>query len=90
MSPTRRRTRRQLLAAIVVAPIAGRAAIAAVARPGMLIGCDYARGGVVSVGVVTFGGEGPGPEAWIPLRGIRLIEISVVPIPPNPDCRIRL
>ena len=82
-------TRRQLLAAIFAAPIAGRAAIAAAARPAALIGCDYARGGFVSVGYMATA-DAPGSEALIPLSRVRLIEISAVPIPSNPDCCIRL
>jgi hypothetical protein len=80
-------TRRQLLAGLLATPVVARAAISNAVRPGV---CKYSTGGIVKRGPAMLGFGDNGPETWIPLPGIRLIEISAFPTPPNPDCCIRL
>lgn len=97
-------TRRQLLAAIVAVPIAGRAAIVAAARPVPPYihytfsrmcrwpfksrPCLYATGGVVRESVCIAGAE-HGPEAFIPLSAVRPIQVSRAPFPVEYGIKVR-
>lgn len=95
-------TRRQLLAALAAAPIAGRVAIAAAARPAPVCRyssvcrwpfrsapCKFATGGIVKGGPAMLGFGDHGPEAWIPLSAVRPVEVSLSPLPLEYGIKVR-